>query len=171
MDETARELQARLKDAFVYDPETGVFLHRKDGMHKKAMTPACSLNKSLGYQTIRWDGRNAYAHRMAWVYVHGEHPNRVDHINGNRADNRLANLRSVTQSENLQNQSSKPKGGNKLLGASLDKRTGRYFAYIGHKGKTKHLGRFATAEEAHQAHLSAKMVLHTANPIHREATQ
>lgn len=171
MDDTAKELQARLKHAFVYDEDTGMFFHRRDGVNKKAMTPACSTNKAIGYKTIRVDGRNAYAHRMAWVYVHGKQPNRIDHINGDRSDNRIVNLRSVTQSENLQNTVDKPQGGNELKGASFDKRTGRYFAYIGHKGKTRHLGRFNSAEEAHQAHLVAKRSMHTVNPVMREATQ
>ena len=166
--EPARELQARLHKAFIYDPASGAFLHRANGVHKTAMANAASKNKITGYMTLRFDGGNVYAHRMAWVYLYGEYPDRIDHINGDRADNRIANLRSVTQSGNLQNLTNRPQRSNPYLGVSQCKKTGRFEAYIQIQGRKKSLGRHATPEEAHQAYLSAKKVFHTVNPVPRE---
>lgn len=165
-----KELQEKLRRELHYDPETGQFSRACDGPVKKAGETVGSFNKRLGYVTVNWQGKNQYAHRLAWLHVHGEAPPTVDHINGIRSDNRIANLRAARQSENLQNQEDKPIGRNNLRGSSYDKRTGRYFSYIGHKGKTVHLGRFGTEKEAHDAYLAAKAKLHTFNPIPRGAT-
>ena len=165
----AKELQQKLRRELCYDRETGQFSRACDGPVKKAGEHVGSLNKALGYVTINWQGKNQYAHRLAWLYEHGEMPETVDHINGDKADNRIANLRRAKQSENLQNQENRPLGGNKLRGASYDKQTGLFFGYIGHKGKTIHLGRFQSEEEAHAAYLMAKERLHTFSPKHRGA--
>lgn len=163
-DLTAEALKAQLH----YDPTTGIFTRvmnstRPDLIGKAAGTlrPA-----STGYQTISVARKRYYAHRLAWLYMTGEWPQIIDHINGDRTDNRWANLRSVTQVVNAQNvhgaQSDNKSG---FLGAHFCKTTGRYRAMLRVGKKYMHLGRFDTAQEAHAAYVEAKRQHHEGNTL------
>ncbi len=82
----------------------------------------------------------------------------VDHINGDKLDNRKANLRVCTRSENLHNLKGKSRSKSGLRGAYRELNRGegcRWFSQISVKGKMHHLGRFDTAEEAHEAYQKA----------------
>lgn len=82
----------------------------------------------------------------------------VDHINGDKLDNRKENLRVCTRSENLHNLKGSPRTASGLRGAYREKNRGkgcRWFSQMSVRGKMYHLGRFDTAEEAHQAYLKA----------------
>lgn len=106
---------------------------------------------TAGYVVIGVDRRLHYAHRLAWLYVYAAWPRRyIDHINGCRADNRLVNLRDVTQSENSANRCVRP-----LQGVYKPKNSGRYAAEIKCQGKKTFLGMFDTAEAAHKAYCAA----------------
>lgn len=96
-----------LHKMFQYNPETGVLTwNSRDGDERWnrvfAGKPAGGVD-GKGYVRIRTEGNNWNAHRVIWKMVHGEEPEYVDHINGNRADNRLMNLRSVSKLENARN--------------------------------------------------------------------
>lgn len=103
------------------------------------------------------------AHRLVWLHLYGEWPEHgIDHINGRRSDNTAANLRSVPQSENVQNQR-KARRDNKstgLLGVSRPSGRSKYRAQIMAQGRNRYLGYFDTPEEAHAAYLAAKRQLH-----------
>lgn len=151
----------RLRELLHYDPDTGVF-------RWVAARPNCrsgeqaGCTRENGHVIICLDGKLYYAHRLAWLYVHGAWPSKlIDHINGNRSDNRIQNLRDVEPSVNAQNirQAFKTNASG-VLGASLFKRTGRYVAMIRIDGKKRYLGYFDTAEEAHAAYLAAKRKHH-----------
>lgn len=101
------------------------------------------------------DGRAAYIHRLIWLYHHGDWPtNQVDHINGDKLDNRIKNLREVTAAENTQNVD---RGG-----VSFDKRkvTRPWRARIMVHGKPISLGYYDTKQEARAEYLRAKRVYH-----------
>ena len=156
----------RLKELLSYDPDTGLFKRSistgRHGCHKKGAFVGCHC-KHHGYIFIRLDGVLYRAHRLVWLYVHGEFPIAdIDHINGIRHDNRLCNLRDVTRSENLQN-TLKAKGESGLRGAYTHK-NGRWRSSISVDGVEKKLGWFATAEEAHQVYTQAKNTLHPYRP-------
>ena len=108
------------------------------------------------------------AHRLAWLYVYGVWPvGQVDHINHNRADNMIKNIRDTTSFGNQQNQI-KANVRNKstgLLGTSFHKGTGKYQAKIVCNGKQIYIGIFETAKEAHKAYLKTKRKLHTTNTL------
>lgn len=157
-------LREQLKADWHYDPETGVFTRvRSVGRHgcHKAGTVAKARN-SHGYSVIRIAGVLHGAHRLAWLYHFGEWPKVIDHINGDKSDNRIANLRNVTQTENMQNLRSAPatsKSG--LLGAHRFGRSKKWTARIRINGIGTRIGSFDTAEEAHAAYMAAKAIHHS----------
>ena len=145
-----------LKRHFVYNPETGEFT-RVNGRLK---TPVRSIN-ARGYQVLSIGGKSFYGHRLAWLYVHGVWPeNTIDHINGIKSDNRIANLRDVCELANHQNIKHKKPSRSGVLGAIYCPMTGRYKAAIKVDGVSVWLGRFDTPQEAHDAFVSAKRALH-----------
>ena len=147
-----------LKRLLKYDPLTGVFTRLTKTTRSKVGDEAgCSCR---GYRRIHIDGFDYQAHRLAWFYVYGEWPKYdIDHINGNRSDNRIANLRDVPKGINIQNQKSAHPGSESgLLGVSWNKTKWR--AKITLNGQIKYLGHYDDKYEAHEAYLKAKRQMH-----------
>jgi hypothetical protein len=143
----------RLKELVSYNSETGIFTRLKSGGRKAAGSRAGYFN-SAGYELISLDGHWYLGHRLAIYYATGVWPHdEVDHINGNPSDNRLANLRHATRSENMQNIRH---GG----GWHLHKTYKKWQALIRANGKRHFLGRFNTQDEARQAYEKAAANLH-----------
>lgn len=154
--------QSELMRLMRYDPLTGVFtcLVTRGGRRLAGSAEGC--RHVDGYWTITINTRHHLAHRLAFLYMEGYMPPEVDHVNGDRADNRWCNLRIATRAHNMQNLGG-PKRSNKttgLLGCHLIKHTGKYAAQITVNRKVRHLGSFITPEEAHAAYLTAKHELH-----------
>lgn len=149
--------------ALDYNENTGVFTWAEKIATCVVIGRVAGSSTSNGYQRIRIFGTEHLAHRLAWCYVHGEWPERlIDHIDGNRQNNAIGNLRLATFSENIQNQK-KATARNRcgLLGVSLERQTGLFKASINIGGRSsKTLGRFKTAEEAHGVYLDAKRKHH-----------
>lgn len=155
--------QARLKELVLYDPTTGVFTRRVSRGPAKAGTVATHPHNE-GYLRFKIDGTNYLAHRLAWLYMHGVWPQAtIDHKNGSRADNRWANLREATLSENAQNKTT-PSGQNPYLGVTWHAGGAKWKAAIKHKGRDVYLGVYASAEEAAYAYRVAKAKLHPYAP-------
>jgi hypothetical protein len=152
----------RLRDVLDYNPETGEF-RWKVTLSNRAPAGAkagCFDKNHSGYILIRVLGRSYPAHRLAWLYVNGEMPNDdIDHINGNRADNRIANLRDVTRVVNLQNRR-KGIGRSGLIGAHWFSPANCWQSSIRVNGENIPLGYFKTPEAAHEAYMTAKRELH-----------
>jgi hypothetical protein len=136
-------MQELIEDALTYDPDTGMFKwlnnYRK---HDRGWFRG--YRNKLGYFIIRVNGKLWLAHRLAWYLMKGqEAPEVIDHIDRNPSNNKLDNLRAVTQRENLLNseRSDKAKHVYKLPSK-------RWASYIDYKGKRTHLGVFDTEEEA-----------------------
>lgn len=151
----------RLRELLSYDQETGVFTRIKARPKVRVGDIAGTVHpRGCIYITIL--GNNLLAHRLAWMYVYGKMPNRqIDHINGNRADNRIANLREATQEQNMHNRSLLSNGATGKVGVTKRKRTGRYEVRIQAFGIRQYVGGFSTAEEAAAAYAAAKLTEHT----------
>jgi hypothetical protein len=144
-----------LRELLHYDPETGVFTWIMRGPGRRLCGTVGSVNP-LGYQRIAINRRYYQAHRLAWLYVHGEWPvGDIDHINGDPGDNRIANLRPATRSQNLANSKRRKNNTSGYKGVSWNKQARKWHARIGVDGQYKHLGLFTDPAEAHEAWLAA----------------
>ncbi len=157
--------QDRLRELLCYDQETGVFQWLVSRGRARAGSIAGSAD-SYGYLQTKIFGRIYLNHRLAWLYAHGEWPDeQIDHINGCRYDNRLANLRKVSASINQQNQR-KARLDNKSGFLGVGRIGKRWQARISYPGsKDTYLGLFDTPELAHAAYLEAKRRLHPGGTI------
>ena len=158
---------ARLREVLDYCPETGEFSRRSTS---RASKPVGRVRPD-GYLVISVDNQLHLAHRLAWLHVYGVWPScHIDHINGNPADNRISNLREATNGENMQNQRRAHRNSQTgALGGHPHKENGNYVAQIRVDGKTRHIGSYRTAEEAHYAYLQAKRRLHPNGEIAKSA--
>lgn len=148
-----------LRQELSYDPETGVFRWLRSSAGRRVGEVAGSGRNE--YRSIGIQGKKFQAHRLAFAYMTGAWPaDFVDHVNGVRDDNRWANLRPATQSENSCNQRQAKRRDNSsgLLGVS--RHGNAWKAQIGLNGKNTYLGSFATLELAHDAYLTAKRAMH-----------
>lgn len=153
--------QERLKEFFLYDKSDGVFFRHSSNRGRGKVGIISGPINSTGYLTIRIDGINYLAHRLAFLYVNGEFPeNHVDHINGDRLDNKFSNLRFATHSENRQNSKLSSHSTTMLKGVTFHKRVGKYQARIGVNGKRLHLGYFDTKELAYNAYCKSALENH-----------
>lgn len=154
--------QKILKELFNYDPEAGIFTRARNvGRRVKAGDVLQSMDCE-GYLRVGIGRKGYKLHRLAWLYVYGYLPEMdVDHINGVKHDNRIANLRLATLSENMQNRkTAQVNNASGYLGVHWHKRTSKFRANIQYNGKVKYIGRFDTAEEASVAYIAAKRQLH-----------
>lgn len=160
--------QSRLKELLHYDPNTGTFVWRSARQGVRVGGVAGCINGN-GYQLICVDYRLYMSHRLAWLYVYGAWPeHEIDHINGIRDDNRIANLREATRAENAQNRAKQSNNTSGLIGVHWDSTKRKWISQIKIDGATKHLGVFDTPESAHAAYCVAKAGLHTFQPALRK---
>jgi hypothetical protein len=149
--DTARQL-------LIYEPETGVFTWRESRGRVAAGDVAGGLARN-GYWEIYVGGRRYRAHRLAWLITHGEWPEpTVDHINGVKTDNRIANLRQATVTQNHANQSLRRNSQSGIRGVHYSARDGRWVAKITANGRTSFLGQFKTKDEAAAAYATASRI-------------
>ncbi|WP_082754737.1 HNH endonuclease signature motif containing protein [Variovorax sp. PAMC 28711] len=150
----------QLKDLFSYDTETGLFTRLRDSNNQaKAGDVAGSLTRE-GYLSICINRRAYLVHRLAWLYVHGEWPQHcIDHRDGVKSNNRIANLRDVPHAMNVHNRH-KPNRQNTSGFLGVVKQGERFWPRINIKGKIRVFPSHATAEEAHAAYVELKRKHH-----------
>lgn len=147
----------RLRDLVHYDLDTGIFTWRfgRAGASQGAVIGRINRLRR-GYRYVCVDRGVYSAHRLAWFYVHGRWPKAdVDHINGICDDNRIANLREATRSQNLFNARKHVDGAAPYKGICWDRSRDKWIAVIRVDGRQKNLGRFYSAEEARDAYVAA----------------
>jgi hypothetical protein len=153
MPNTAKDMNFNFfNDAFLYDPTTGIITNKFSRSNSAQEGAEAGSLKTTGYRSIFREGGIYQAHRIAWLLTHGDiDPTlQIDHINHVRDDNRLVNLRLVTNRVNTSYLR-----GDYPLGVGLHKWSGKLRAQIRTNGKKKHLGYFDDADKAAQAYQDA----------------
>lgn len=134
------ENQDYLKDLLSYDPGSGLFTWRVDQGSAKAGSVAAT-KATNGYLVVMVDKKYQSLHRLAFAFMGREVPGCVDHINGDRTDNRWRNLRAATAIENARNQRLHRTNSTGLPGVMWDQRSRwRAYGYLG--GRYLSLGRY-----------------------------
>lgn len=136
-----------LRLLFKYDPETGKIFNQKTGKE-------IGYNNGKGYLRTQVKDNKVVLHQLAWVLVYGEVPSMdIDHINGNKMDNRLDNLRLVSRGANLQNSKV-------YRGFWWNKLAKKWSVAVKINYKAIHIGYFDTELDARAAYIRAKRELH-----------
>jgi hypothetical protein len=150
----------RLKELFSYDEETGKF-SRIVRCGRMSVGVVDNVPAFFGYIYIAIDGSKYMAHRLAWFYVHGEWPKEeIDHIDGDKTNNKISNLRVATRCQNEANKPSYRNGSTKIKGVTWDKTRCKWFSHITQNGKMKNLGRFDCFGKALSVRISAARAQH-----------
>ena len=159
-------IAARVRELLHYDPETGIFTRRiRLAQRHKVGDRADFLvtgGHCAGYRRVSFDSERYLAHRVAWLYVHGHWPvYDIDHINGNKDDNRIENLRDVEDVVNKQNlRKARANNRSGYLGVTTHIPGRQWRASVHLNGKRHHIGLYDSPEKAHQAYLIAKRRIH-----------
>lgn len=161
-----------LRDRLMYCPNSGVFTWRNREDASKSWNARFSGKEAFTYQNkrgykttnIRFESCGnpvpLLAHRVAWALIYNEWPSgQIDHINGDKADNRICNLRDVVNAENAKNMALKSSNKTGVSGVYLHKQTGKWCAQINAFGKTVGLGLFEKKGDAVIARKAAERVL------------
>lgn len=154
---------SRLRELLSYDPETGIFT-RNIKWGSRGIGDIPGTKSPQGYWYIGLDKGTYPAHRLAWLYVHGTWPDGdIDHINRNRLDNRIVNLRMTTRSTNLHNSGSRGSSGVKGVSMISPSRRAKskklWQARIQVNNEEYDLGSYYTLEEATAARKFAEQLL------------
>jgi hypothetical protein len=158
--------QQRLHELLRYDLETGVFTYACARPKVRVGAVAGHTHAGHGYRQIKLDGRLYLAHRLAWLYVHGRWPSdMLDHIDRDRTNNRLSNLRESDRFLNRQNALVPRNSTSGIKGVTWNSTLGKWHARIGFGNKRHHVGWFHSAEDAALARAAAEKQMHMHRPI------
>lgn len=141
---------AQAASVLKYEPETGrMFWLKRNGRGPAAGREALTALNRGGYKRGHLLGVSVRAHQVAWLFTHGEWPaDEIDHVNGDKTDNRPENLRLVTRAQNMRNTAKPITNTSGHVGVSWHKRAGKWEAHIEFCGKKKHLGLFSDLDAA-----------------------
>jgi hypothetical protein len=158
--------QQLIQASFIYDAERGRLVWRARPRSDFATTNAWSVwntkhagtdagwIETKGYRVIRFAGKCRKASRLIWKLHYGTDPDRIDHINGRTYDDRIANLRDVSQAVNSQNKARQRNNRSGVSGVFMQR--GRWVAQIQASGLKRYLGSFPTVNEAKAARKAAE---------------
>lgn len=139
-----------IKKLISYNPDSGCFTWLANRRAVKAGDIAGSVN-SKGYVCICVLGSSYLAHRLAWVLFHGRIPKEIDHINGDRSDNRIRNLRDSCRAENALNTAISDRNSSGTKGVAYNKKYKLWQAYGSINGKGITIGSFKKLGDAIEA--------------------
>ncbi|EOW6163946.1 TPA: HNH endonuclease [Klebsiella pneumoniae] len=149
-----------LRALLTYDKDTGVFRRNTSSGGQEIGSIAGTISKH-GYIRIRIKNKAYFAHRLAWLYEYGVWPeNEIDHINGEKSDNRLINLREASRSGNNHNKKHQKNSASGVKGVSWSKKDKRWHARCRANKQTVYFGSFMDLEEAMLAVIKAREKYH-----------
>ena len=144
----------KLKGELNYNPETGSLWWKKSCSGRKMDKPAGTIRKD-GYTQVRFKGKSYYAHVVIFMIMEGYRPRQVDHINGDRSDNRWCNLREACPRTNGYNSRVAKDNNSGYKGVDFRKDSGKWRARISTTFGRLEVGYFDSPEEAHKAYKEA----------------
>jgi hypothetical protein len=151
--------QARLKEVVNYDPLTGILTWLSTRGRCVYGSEAGTIRWN-GYKRVQIDSRTYAVHRLIWLYVYGEWPEEdLDHIDADRSNNRVDNLRLASRSQNLMNRDKSPRNTSGYKGVSLDKKRNKWDARITAYGRQHCLGLFDNKLDAYKAYCAKEKEL------------
>lgn len=139
----------RVRELFAYDPE-GHLTWRLAGKGR-CIGRRAGCETGVGYIVIRFDGVLYYAHRLVWMWHHGTIPQFLDHIDRNRGNNRIANLRPATAQENTRNRTKADGTHSKWNGVTWCKKARKWKAQMRFNGRNTYLGNYEEEADAAMA--------------------
>ena len=143
-------------------PDKGLIVRSKyyDKSHNLVINLTKGSKHSKGYKTLSLGGKNIFVHRFIWEFVNGPIPAglSIDHINRDKSDNRIDNLRLVTTAENQKNLPISQSNKSGCVGVYWNKNANKWIAQIAINKKPKYLGCFSSFTEARQARKKAEIV-------------
>jgi len=143
--------EAYLRQYFNYCPDMGIFTWKKNHPNGKKKGQLAGRKTVYGYWVFTVNRETYFAHRVAWLFMNHENPpDAIDHINGNRLDNRIDNLRPASYSQNQWN--AKPRPSKSGYRGVCVTRHGKYASKLTHKYKVINLGTYSNPTEAHMAY-------------------
>jgi hypothetical protein len=158
--------QDKVQSLFNYDSETGIFTRKVKTTAKTKIGDVVGYDNKNGYKKISIDNKLYFSHRLAWLYVYGVWPEKgLDHINRNRSDNRLCNLRLANQSENTQNTAIRKNNTSGYKGVTFCKNTNKWISQIMINYKHIYIGKYETPEIAYEQYINMAKKLHTHNSV------
>lgn len=153
-------INEEIVSAIGYDSNTGVLIWLRDAIRGSTLKAGREISSKdvHGYIQINVRGKVLKGHRVAWFLHYGEWPKcQIDHINHNRSDNRIKNLRVVCNQENHKNRPIQSNNKTGVVGVCLHKNSGLYRAYINTGGKQIALGYF---NDLHKAKIAREVANH-----------
>lgn len=154
-----------LREALAYNPDTGVFTWRVRPNGRITVGDVAGNPRTDGYTQIRFQRQLYLTHQLAWAYVHGKFPEKgLDHIDRDKANNRINNLRPATQLENMQNKGMYCNNSSGYTGVNWNNRSKKWTANIRISGDLIHIGTYVRMEDAIEARRLAKAQHHLFNP-------
>ena len=157
--EDARITQSDLHGLLDYDPKDGTFRWKwRPGKGARRSGSVAGCVSAKGYWRIKLLGKSYAAHRLACIYTNGSIPDgmQIDHINGVKDDNRIANLRLATNSQNAGNKPISQRNRHGVRGVWIEPTTGKWRSVIEVNGQRFSLGLFHTKEQAGAAYQEAE---------------
>jgi hypothetical protein len=148
--------QEDVKAAFDYNPETGELRWKESLANRRWRGKVAGCVNSVGYRIVGFMGKDRLAHRIAWLYVHGQLPEVMDHIDGDKLNNSIANLRPATKSTNGANRGPQRNNSSGFKGVKRHYR--KWVAQITVNGRNTYIGLYNTPEEASTAYLIAAKI-------------
>ena len=146
-----------LMDCLCYDCESGIFTWKIKKSGSKGINNAAGGSNGR-YMRIVVNGKKFYAHRLAWLFHYGDYQSGIiDHINGNKTDNRICNLRDVSYSTNGLNRHNQANNKSGSIGVSFSNTRNRWVARIVRNRIVTHIGYFTKKEDAISAYESKKI--------------
>lgn len=160
--------QAIIREMFNYGPESGVLSwRRRPASHFSSEAAAATFNTRFfgqpvgssqrsGYLMVSIKGKHYAVHRLIWIFVNGGIQGEIDHINGDRSDNRIANLRDVDRQANTRNSKLSVRNKSGRVGVRWSRSSKKWIAEI-RDNKNIRLGNFDFFEEASEARSAAEV--------------